>query len=244
MVLIPAGGFLMGSDPYKDRSARDNEIPQHLLYLPDYYLAKAPVTNAQYRAFVSTAGYDPPEKWAGRTPPPDKEDHPVVNVSWHDAMAYCAWLSQITDKTYRLPSEAQWEKGARGNDGRLFPWGDVWDAKRCNSGEDDHADTTPVGAYPQGASPYGLLGMSGNVWEWTISLGGTSGKGTTFKYPYDPTDGREDLEVGDIVIRVLRGGSWRVPGIENRTAYRTGYLPDYCDNSTGFRCCMTSAPSS
>jgi formylglycine-generating enzyme required for sulfatase activity len=243
MVLIPAGGFLMGSDAYKDRNARDNEIPQHLLYLPDYYLAKTAVTNGQYRTFVSVAGHAPPEHWEGRSPPGGKENHPVVNVSWHDATAFCGWLSKVTGKPYRLPSEAEWEKGARGSDGRLFPWGDVWDGKRCNSGEDDHADTTPVGACPQGASPYGLLDMSGNVWEWTLSLWGSAWKEPSFKYPYDPTDGREDLEAGESIIRILRGGSWLVPSVDARTAYRNGFLPDHRFNTIGFRCCMSSTPS-
>ena len=94
----------------------------------------------------------------------------MVHVFWHDAVAYFNWLAEVTSKPYRLPSEAEWEKGARGSDGRIYPWGDQWDVKRCNSLESGKRDTTPVGAYTQGASPYGCLDMAGNVWEWTRSL--------------------------------------------------------------------------
>ncbi len=137
MILIPAGEFLMGSDPQKDSDTEDNEQPQHLLYLPDYYLGKTPVTNAQYRAFVQATGYQRPEDWAEGRPPRDKEDHPVVNVSWYDAVTYCRWLSEVTGKSYSLPSEAEWEKGARGTDGRIYPWGNQWDETRCNSSQGD-----------------------------------------------------------------------------------------------------------
>jgi len=197
MVLIPAGEFLMGSDPSVDKRARDDEQPQYALYLPDYYLAKTPVTNAQYAAFVPVA-YRQPKGWEHGKPPSGKEDHPVVNVPWHDAVAYCNWLTEVTGKPYRLPTEAEWEKGARGSGGRIYPWGNRWDAERCNSREGGKRDTTPVGAYPEGASPYGLLDMAGNVWEWTRSV--------DKDYPYDPDDGREDLEAKG--TRVLRGGSW------------------------------------
>ena len=208
MVLIPAGEFTMGSDPGSDPIAADNEQPQHTLYLPDYYLARTPVTNAQYAAFVQAASHDPPSHWDGVKPPSGKEDHPVVFVTWHDAVAYSNWLAQATGKPYRLPSEAEWEKGARGSDGRIYPWGNRWDAQRCNSGEGGPGDTTPVGAYPQGASPYGLLDLAGNVWEWTRSLWGREVSRPAFGYPYDAEDGREDPGAGDEVLRVLRGGAF------------------------------------
>jgi len=198
MVLIPAGEFLMGSDPRKDQDAFNDEQPQHPLYLHDYYLAKTPVTNAQYLAFVQATDRSAPSHWEDGKIPRGKENHPVVNVTWRDAVAYCRWLSQVTGKPYRLPSEAEWEKAARGVDGRIYPWGNQWDASRCNTIEGGPGDATPVGAYPQGVSPHGLLDMAGNVWEWTSSL--------YRSYPYQADDGREDAESSD--SRVLRGGSF------------------------------------
>ncbi len=234
MVLIPAGEFLMGSDPRKDKDAMDNEQPQHTLYLPDYYMAKTPVTNAQYAAFVQATGHSQPDHWKRETTKRGKEDHPVVCVSWHDAVAYCNWLAEVTGKPYRLPSEAEWEKGARGTDGRIYPWGNQWDAKRCNSEEGGPGDTTPVGAYPQGASPYGLLDMAGNVWEWTRSV--------YRDYPYDPDDGREDLEAEG--YRVLRGGSYRNYVSKIRSAYRAGYHPNSGYSNFGVRVCVAATPFS
>ena len=226
MILIPAGEFLMGSDPSVDKDARDNEQPQHTLYLPDYYMARTPVTNAQYAAFVEATGHSQRKDWHGKplsSGPSGEEDHPVFNVSWHDAVAYCDWLSEVTGKPYRLPSEAEWEKGARGSDGRIYPWGNQWDMGRCNSYEGGKLDTTPVGAYPEGASPYGLLDMAGNWWEWT---------GSVFKnYPYDPEDGREDLEAGG--YRVLRGGGFGWDRRSVRCASRNWNAPT--EDHFGFR---------
>ena len=235
MILIRAGEFLMGSDPSVDKDARDREQPQHSPYLPDYYLAKTPVTNVQYAAFVQATSHAPPDHWEGGKPPRGKEDHPVVYVSWHDALAYCRWLAEVTGKPYGLPSEAEWEKGARGSDGRIWPWHNRRDEKRCNSAEGGKGDTTPVGAYPQGASPYGLLDMAGNVWEWTRSLWGEEPGEPSFKYPYDPSDGREDLDAPDIVWRVLRGGSWVSYQGYARCVARAGRYPDFSDYGIGFR---------
>ena len=127
---------------------------------------------AQYRAFVAATGREAPDGWTNRAPARGEEDHPVVHVSWYDARDYCQWLSEVTGRSYALPSEAEWEKGARGTDGRIYPWGNQWDATRCNSWESRLGKTTSVHAYPQGASPYGVLDMAGNVWEWTRSLWG------------------------------------------------------------------------
>lgn len=241
MILIPAGEFLMGSDPEKDPDARDDELPQHTLYLPDYAMAKTPVTNAQYAAFLQATNHDPPPHWniwfwKRRWPPVGRQNHPVVNVSWHDALAYCQWLSGVTGKSYRLPSEAEWEKGARGTDGRIYPWGDVWDATRCNTAEGrQKEDTTPVGIYPEGASPYGLLDMIGNVWEWTYSLWGRDLRRPEFRYPYDPADGRESLAAGSDVRRVLRGVSFYNDRHVARCAARYRYSPHNRYVSIGFR---------
>jgi formylglycine-generating enzyme required for sulfatase activity len=235
MIPIPAGEFLMGSDPRKDEQAFDDEQPQHTLYLPDYYLAKTPVTNAQYAAFVQATGHDQPEHWKGGKPPPGKEDHPVVNVSWDDALAYCRWLAGVTGKPYRLPGEAEWEKGARGTDGRIYPWGNRWDATRCNSQESGRDETTPVGAFPAGASPYGLLDMAGNVWEWTRSLWGKDPQKPNFRYPYNPKDGRENLEASPDVFRVLRGGAFYFDEGLVRCAVRVRDSPSVRYGTIGFR---------
>lgn len=252
LILIPAGEFLMGSQAYKD------EQPQHTLYLPDYYIAKTPITNARYAAFVAASGYrTTAEKegwgwvWTGswervegadwrhprgpRSNIRGKGDHPVVQISWYDALAFCEWLSQKTGKPYRLPSEAEWEKAARGTDGRIYPWGDQWDASRCNAWEGGKRDTTPVGAYPRGASPYGVLDMAGNVWEWTRSLWGTDSQKPDFTYPYNPGDGREDLAAPQTVRRVLRGGAFFDDVRYVRCALRYRNFPNVRLDFVGFR---------
>ncbi len=234
MVRIPAGPFLMGSTDEqikqaiasgldKDWAAR--ERPQHTVELSEYFIGKYPVTNTEYQAFVREAGYKSPQGWDGDKYPEGKSDHPVVNVSWDDAVAYCKWLSEKTGKTYRLPTEAEWEKAARSTDGRIYPWGNEWDPKKLNSKEGGPGDTTPVGQYsPAGDSPYGAADMSGNVWEWTNSK--------REKYPYDANDGREDGK-GDVFV--LRGGAWDLSVSYARAACRSGIhrvLPWY---NLGFR---------
>jgi serine/threonine-protein kinase len=197
-VEIPAGSFLMGSDRKKDGRAYDNELPQHTVTLPAYRIARTPVTNAQYRVFVQATGRHAPQHWKEGRIPEGKEDHPVVYVSWQDAVAFCRWASEATGATIRLPTEAEWEKAARGTDGRIYPWGnDKPTAEHCNFSR-NVGDTTPVGSYPKGASPYGVLDVAGNVWEWTNSL--------FRRYPYDPTDGREDSYSEE--RRTVRGGSF------------------------------------
>jgi formylglycine-generating enzyme required for sulfatase activity len=229
MVLVPGGEFLLGSARGRDQNAHMVEQPQESHHLPDYYLGLTPVTNAQYLAFVQATDRNPPRNWRKGRPPRGKERHPVVNVSWYDAAAYCRWLMGVTGKPYRLPTEAEWEKGARGPDGRIYPWGDRWDPARCNTKESGIEDTTPAGAYPQGASPYGLLDMAGNVWEWTSSL---------YKdYPYRADDGRENPDSAE--SRVLRGSSWLNLYDSTRCAYRRSYTPAYGSRIHGFRCCLS-----
>jgi len=238
IILIPAGDFLMGTDPAKDKDARDDEQPQHTLHLPDYYIARTPITNAQYAVFVKATDHELPMNWKRRRPPSGKEDHPVVYVSWYDAVVYCNWLAELTSKPYRLPSEAEWEKAARGTDGRIYPWGDEWHSERCNSAEAGPGDTTSVRAYPAGASPYGVLDMAGNVWEWTRSLWGQSQEKPDFGYPYHPGDGREDLEAGGDVRRVLRGGALCTGERTVRCASRSGYDLNFRGMFFGFRLCV------
>ncbi|MEW5867675.1 MAG: SUMF1/EgtB/PvdO family nonheme iron enzyme [Chloroflexota bacterium] len=225
-VTIPDGEFWMGSE---SKQSDDDERPAHRLRLEAFCLARTPLTNAQYAIFVADQKVKPPQHWPGGQPPKGKENHPVVNVSWHEALAYCNWLGEKIERKVYLPSEAEWEKAARGaQDRREYPWGEAWDALRCNSDELGLGDTTPVGLFLNGASPYRVLDLSGNVWEWTRSLWGSS-------YPYQPEDGRENLQAGDDKARVVRGGSFfNFPGLV-RCSFRSGNVPDGRDDALGFR---------
>jgi formylglycine-generating enzyme required for sulfatase activity len=237
MVAIPAGEFIMGEGD-----------EQHRVSVDGFKISKYPVTNMQYQTFVAATGHPAPGHWPGGAYPPNRSNHPVVNVSWHDAVAYCRWLSQATGKECRLPTEAEWEKAARGglvlSDGRAnplprrkYPWGDEFDPKRLNIkiGEEQIGDTSPVGIYLGGASPYGIMDMSGNVWEWCSSL--------YRDYPYHLDDGREDLEADG--RRVLRGGSWigHDEGFA-RCAFRyRAASPSDFDDRSGLRVVVSAALS-
>jgi formylglycine-generating enzyme required for sulfatase activity/predicted Ser/Thr protein kinase len=227
LIRIPAGEFWMGSDKSKDPGAGDDEFPQHQLNLPEFWIGKYPVTHEEYHLFLLVKPQQKkPKGWNGSDYPTGKEHHPVVNVTWHDALEYCHWLAEMTGKSYRLPSEAEWEKAARGTDGRIYPWGNQWEEKRCNTGEKGIGTTMPVGRYsPQGDSLYGVADMAGNVWEWTRSL---------YKpYPYHAEDGREIETSKD--FRLLRGGSFYNYAWLARCAYRDRDSPDNWYNSVGFR---------
>ena len=224
-ITIPAGEFLMGSDKQKDPLAQDNEMPQHSLYLPEYQIARYPVTNAQYQVFVAATNRRALHHWENGRMPADMENHPVVLVSWHDARAFCDWASDVTNQTICLPSEAEWEKAARGTDGRIWPWGNEPPTQECCNFDSNVGDTTPVNSYPKGASPYGLLDMAGNVWEWTANL--------YERYPYR-LDGNRENPVGDEDIS-LRGGSWYGSDYYVRCAFRDKDGPEYQYNSVGFR---------
>ena len=160
----------MGSDPARDKQAYDDEQPQHRLALPEFYIGKCPVTNEQYAAFIRATGQAAPGHWKNGQTPADRNGHPVVNVSWKDAVAFGQWLSQASGKVTRLPTEAEWEKAARGSDGRIYPWGNDPPTKELCNFNNNVDGTTPVGQYQAGASPCGALDMAGNVWEWTGSL--------------------------------------------------------------------------
>jgi hypothetical protein len=154
---IPVGPFLMGSDPKKDKDAdTDRELPQHSVTLAAFQLGTYPVTVAEYACFVR-ARYWQPKTWQKQL---RMLDRPVVNVTWREAVAYAKWLSECTGQPWRLPNEAEWEKAARGTDGRISPLGDDFDASRCNTKESDQGMTTPVGGYPTGASSYGAQDMA------------------------------------------------------------------------------------
>lgn len=231
MIHIPAGDFMMGSN-----ESLENEGPAHTVHVNAFYIDRYPVTHEEYKRFtdatghpipcydvewVQTEGYnwDPEE----RTPPEGKDKHPVVLVSWEDARAYAAWAGK------RLPTEAEWERAARGTDGRRWPWGNEFVTDRCNTKGGSATGTMPVGQYsPAGDSPEGVGDMVGNVWEYTSSL---------FRpYPYDTNDGRESLEANG--WRVLRGGSWMNDLNRARcTARLDGDFLFY--NNVGFRCAVS-----
>jgi formylglycine-generating enzyme required for sulfatase activity len=242
----------------------ENEQAQHQVDLPAFWIGKTEVTNAQYRPFIEAGGYMDRELWTGAgwtwreegdvTQPrcwDDEEwnqpDHPVVCLSWYEAVAYARWLSRETGLDVRLPSEAQWEKAARGTDGRIWPWGDEPpDGTRLNycdrncpydwkdeAVDDGYRGTAPAGSYPAGASPYGALDMAGNVWEWTSTLWGGCEWPPGFAYPYRADDGREEIE-GD-GCRVVRGGSWFTPRVFARAAFRYWLGPGYGYGFMGVR---------
>jgi formylglycine-generating enzyme required for sulfatase activity len=215
----------MGADPAGEEGDAYLGQPRHRVYLPEYWISRTPVTQAHYQVYVEATRANTPDLWEGGKPLPGREQHPVVSVSWEDARRYCAWLSETAGRAHRLPTEAEWEKAARGTDGRIYPWGDEWDAARCNTSEGGLEAVAPVGGYPQGASPYGVLGMAGNVWEWTSSA--------RADYPYDARDGREDQEIE--TRRIVRGGSFLLDRRYARCAVRYGSDPARRAWMYGFR---------
>jgi formylglycine-generating enzyme required for sulfatase activity len=234
-IAIPAGEFMMGSDKDQDPLASANEMPQHALYLEQFAISRYPITNSQYRAFVLATGCRPPQHWHGGEFPHSLERHPVVFVSWHDANAYCAWASAVAGRMIRLPSEAEWEKAARSDEGRVWPWGNrPPDGEHCNA---DYrvGTTTAVNAYPPGASPYGVMDMAGNVCEWTRTLHEEGWLHLKFRYPYDPDDGREDMDAPDWVPRILRGGAFLSDNHYTRCAARYQLPADASGKFVGFR---------
>jgi formylglycine-generating enzyme required for sulfatase activity len=216
---VPAGDFLFGSHFDQDSHAFEDEMPQLRLYLPTYRIARLPVTNAQYKMFMDATDHAAPPHWRDRAIPDGQEDHPVVHVSWHDAQAFCEWAN------VRLPTEAEWEKAARGVDGRLYPWGNEDpDASRCNF-DLTVGLTAPVGSYPAGVSPYGVLDMAGNVWEWTA---------TVWLDTYENYLDELAKQPPNALRRVLRGGGFRDVEFV-RCAARSWDLPNQRYRDLGFR---------
>ncbi|OQA20201.1 MAG: Serine/threonine-protein kinase pkn1 [Chloroflexi bacterium ADurb.Bin360] len=227
-VEIPAGEFWMGSG-----KITDDAKSIHKVYLEYYWMAKTPITNAQYWLFVEATGREAPKYWENGRIPRGLESHPVVNVTWHDALAYCRWLSEVTGKAITLPSEAEWEKAARGDkDEREYPWGMEWEEGHCNSSELGVNCSTPIGVFPEGASPYGCLDLVGNVWEWTRSHWRDCQS--------SPLDGVEDLAAGDDIPRMLRGGAFDRDRLEARCAYHYWNYPYLRYRTVGFRVCVVS----
>jgi len=231
MVYVPAGEFLMGSSDADDE-AYANEKPQHTVYLDAFWIDRTEVTNSQYRKCVEAGACPEPRCWMyGDYNGPGQ---PVVCVTWDDARAYAAWAGG------RLPTEAEWEKAARGTDGRIYPWGDEFDGSRLNycdrncagdrkdTGADDgYAVMAPVGSYPAGASPYGALDMAGNVWEWVAD------RHEEGYYARSPARNPQGPDSGD--SRVLRGGGFNDEERGVRCAARYGGCPDCRVLSGGFR---------
>jgi formylglycine-generating enzyme required for sulfatase activity len=212
MVRIPAGEFIMGSES----AHPDDEGPQHAVFLKEYWIDRVETTNAQYRRCVTSAACSEPADLRFYDDPA-MANHPVVFVTWYAARAYCRWRGK------RLPAEAEWEKAARGGDGRRYPWGNAPLRDRLNA-DNRLAGTSPVGSYPWGASPYGLLDMAGNVWEWVDD----------WYEPYPGSTFRSDLFGRK--YKVVRGGSWNHPSEDARTSHRDIASPARAMGVVGFRC--------
>ncbi len=230
-ITIPADEFLMGSNPTQDPQANSYETPQHPVYLSTYQISQAPITNEQYDAFVQT-GHRPPQDWRNGRIPKGKNEHPVVGVSWDDAKAFCRWLSNQTRQFHRLPTEAEWEKAARGTNGQIYPWGNQWDSSKLNYVGSGAGDTTPVGRYfHEGDSPYGLVDLCGNVWEWCLDWFQidiyASRRGFNVKNPHGPKEGEN---------RSIRGSAWFLTRNVSRPANRFSFPPYTTMNGLGFRC--------
>ncbi len=222
-VEIPAGDFLMGS-PLID-GIPEAEQPQHSVTLPRFRIGRYPVTNKEYDAFISQTGriVSPESGWPGQSPDGDKLYHPVEGVTFFEALIYCQWLSEQTGRTYRVPSEAEWEKAARGEDGRIYPWGNTWVAIRCHFKAESSA---AVDAYPA-QNEIGCYDMIGNIREWTCTIWGEKRREPDKRYRYPwVDDGRNDIEAGVHLRRVYRGGGYDDPRDRLRCSSRDGYSPD------------------
>lgn len=242
MVEVPAGPFPMGTSnedikllqlkesdwayEWSDNDLFAAEQPQHVVTLSAFEIARFPVTNAEYHSFIWDKGYRLPSNWTSFTFRDGTENHPVVGVSKMDAEVYIDWLNKKAGMDYRLPTEAEWERAARGDDGRIYPWGNTFDPWRCNTAESVKKSTTPVGEYsPGGDSPCGAADMVGNVLEWTQSY--------FLPYPYKPRTATDEARAkGRFVVR---GGAWYYTRKLARCAAREGILADYLSPSIGFR---------
>jgi formylglycine-generating enzyme required for sulfatase activity len=247
MVLVPAGEFPMGSSAADPRAGND-EQPQHIVYLDAFWIDRTEVTNTHYARFLNSLGdhrgtcdgHDCAETRLEEEDSPilhqqgryvvetGFEDHPATEVSWYGARTYCAWAGA------RLPTEAEWEKAARGVDGRAYPWGNAPpDCDKAQYG-DCGGKTAPVGARPVGASPYGARDMAGNVWEWVADWYDPA------YYALSPAQNPRGPAGG--LRKVFRGGSWGYPPTFMRAADRARNRPTYAGFNVGFRCAMSAPP--
>ncbi len=247
LVNVPAGPFRMGSP---DGVGSSDEHPQFSMEVVDFWIGQTEVTNAQYRSFVEAGGYDDERWWTESgwtwrtenaiTEPRywtderwNGEQQPVVGVSWYEADAYVAWLAAETGLTLRLPTEAEWEKAARGLNGQRYPWDDAEPTAQLLNYNENVGQTAPVGSYPDGISPYGALDMAGNVWEWTA---------TVWRDDYIDYADSVDQDREETALRALRGGSWYLNAYDVRSANRFRFTPDYRSYYFGFR--IVFAPGS
>ena len=221
LVDVPGGSCLMGRDPVeRGGEALADELPGEMVELAAFEISATPVTNAGYAAFVRETGHRPPLHWPDGEPSSGTDELPVTWVDADDAAAFCAWLGA------RLPTEAEWEKAARGEDARIYPWGDdpPDDARAVFGRAGMEMGPSAVGSSPGGAGRYGLLDMAGNVWEWVSSA--------YAPYPYDAGDGREQAPTAE---RTLRGGSYASPAVHLRCAARSRSYPGRLAPHIGFR---------
>jgi formylglycine-generating enzyme required for sulfatase activity len=229
MVSIPAGPFWMGNNGRgADGPGDEDEQPLHQVTVDAFQIDRYETTNAMYTAFVDATGQKPPKHWLNGAYPPGKANHPVIYVSWHEADDFCRWAGK------RLPAETEWEKAARGADKRIFPWGNEFDLTRANTPQrwfslKEKGDTTPVGSFDAGKSPYGLHDMSGNVYEWVAD----------WYLPY-PGNQFPNQHYGN-KNKIVRGGSWYDClsygcGLSAPTYNRSRFTPDIRNKGFGFRC--------
>ncbi len=233
MIPVPGGVFTMGTD---DPRSNEANRPAHKVRTDAYLIDKYPVTMAQYARFIAANDYRLPLNWKDGRIPRGLALHPVTMVSWYNARDYCAWAGK------RLPTEAEWEKAARGDDMRRWPWGSAMHPENLNTYY-TVGHTTPVNAYPNGASPYGVMDMAGNVQEWVADefapYPGTQAADEVFQAKeIDPSYHRGSEEKERLVYFVMRGGSWKSDPFSTYTYHRNYSLPNYASDFYGFRCAM------
>lgn len=215
MILVPAGSFAMGSTNQWD------ETPERKVSVPAFYIDTYEVTHEQYANFLTATGRRAPVDWPDGNMPEKLKRHPIVNVTWHDAAAYATWAGK------RLPTEAEWEKACRGADARLYPWGNSGTNKKSATGPDAKGSTFAVGSFPDDTSPYGVMDLAGNAWEWTADW-----------YKGYPGNDHFDVEYGN-KYKVIRGGgaiAYEQKAATRRCADRNRSLPYDTHEALGFRC--------